>query len=87
MTGKRIFDDWPERYDRWFETPLGETVLAHERKLILDMLRPGRGELILDAGSGTGIFTGAFIARGADVVGLDISFAMLRRAAEKNGDK
>ena len=84
MTVKQIFDDWPERYDRWFETPLGKAVLATERDLILDMLRPGRGERILDAGSGTGIFTDAFLARGADVVGLDISFAMLRRAAEKN---
>ena len=84
MTGKQIFDDWPERYDRWFETPLGKAVLATERELILDMLRPQKGELILDAGSGTGIFTEAFLARGADVVGLDISFAMLRRAAEKN---
>ena len=84
MTGKQIFDDWPERYDRWFETPLGKAVLATERELILDMLQPRKGELILDAGSGTGIFTEAFITRGADVVGLDISFAMLRRAAEKN---
>ncbi len=84
MTGKQIFDDWPERYDRWFETPLGKAVLAAERELILDMLQPQKGELIVDAGSGTGIFTGAIIARGADVVGLDISFAMLRRAAEKN---
>jgi ubiquinone/menaquinone biosynthesis C-methylase UbiE len=84
MTVKQIFDDWPDRYDRWFETPLGKAVLATERDLILDMLRPERGQRVLDAGSGTGIFTGAFLARGANVVGLDISFAMLRRAAEKN---
>ena len=84
MTVKQIFDDWPERYDRWFETSLGKSVLATERELILDMLRPRKGELILDAGSGTGIFTEEFIARGAGVVGLDISFAMLRRAAERN---
>lgn len=85
MTGKQIFDDWPERYDRWFETPLGEAVLASERELIIALLRPEPGEHILDAGSGTGIFTGAFIGRGAQVVGLDISFAMLRRAAQKDG--
>ncbi len=84
MTRKQIFDEWPERYDRWFEAPLGKMVLATERELILDMLRPRKGELILDAGSGTGIFTSAFLAKGADVVGLDISFAMLRQAAEKN---
>jgi len=84
MTGKQIFDDWPERYDRWFDTPLGKAVLRHESELILDMLRPGRRELILDAGSGTGIFTRKFLTRGADIVGLDISTAMLRRAAGKN---
>jgi ubiquinone/menaquinone biosynthesis C-methylase UbiE len=84
MTGKQLFDDWPERYDRWFDTPIGKAVLRHESELILDMLRPGRGELILDAGSGTGIFTREFLARGADVVGLDISYAMLRRAVDKN---
>jgi ubiquinone/menaquinone biosynthesis C-methylase UbiE len=84
MTGKQIFDDWPERYDCWFDTSLGKAVLRHESEVILDMLRPVRGELILDAGSGTGIFTRQFLARGADVVGLDISTAMLHRAADKN---
>ena len=84
MTEKQIFDDWPERYDRWFTTPLGQAVLRHESALVLELLRPGPGELILDAGSGTGIFTREFIARGAGVVGLDISHAMLRRAAVTN---
>lgn len=82
MTKTQLFDDWPERYDRWFETPLGKAVLASERELVMAMLRPEPGERILDAGSGTGIFTGAFIGRGADVMGLDISVAMLRRAAQ-----
>jgi ubiquinone/menaquinone biosynthesis C-methylase UbiE len=77
------FDDWPDRYDRWFETPVGKAVLKYETELVLELLRPGRGEWILDAGSGTGIFTREFLARGSEVVGLDISLAMLVRAAEK----
>ena len=77
MSEKQLFDDWPERYDRWFETPVGKAVLQYESELILDLLQPGRGERILDAGSGTGIFTREFLARGAEVVGLDISLAML----------
>jgi len=77
MSEKQRFDDWPERYDRWFETPVGKAVLKYEAELILDLLRPGREERILDAGSGTGIFTREFLARGAEVVGLDISLAML----------
>ena len=50
MSEKQRFDDWPERYDRWFETPVGNAVLKYETGLILELLRPGRGERILDAG-------------------------------------
>jgi ubiquinone/menaquinone biosynthesis C-methylase UbiE len=84
MDGKKLFDDWPERYDLWFKTPVGQAVLKYETELILDLLRPAHGERILDAGSGTGIFTHEFIGRGAAVTGLDISVAMLQRAAVKN---
>lgn len=52
-----IFDEWPERYDQWFRTPIGRLVREEESKLILEMLRPGHGERILDAGCGTGVFT------------------------------
>lgn len=83
MSGKQRFDDWPERYDRWFETEVGIAVRKVETALVLEMLRPGRGERILDAGSGTGIFTREFVALGASVVGLDISLAMLVHAAQK----
>jgi ubiquinone/menaquinone biosynthesis C-methylase UbiE len=83
MDKKQLFDDWSDRYDRWFETPVGKAVLRHELDLVLDLLRPGRGDRLLDAGSGTGIFTRAFLDRGADVVGIDISLAMLRRAMDK----
>jgi len=84
MTGKRLFDEWPIRYDRWFDTPIGKAVLKYEVTLVLDLLRPVRREKILDAGSGTGIFTREFLFRGAGVVGLDISWAMLRWAQTKN---
>ena len=87
MSVKQLFDDWPERYDRWFETPLGRAVLAAESELVLDLLRPAPGERILDAGSGTGLFSGAFLDRGARVTGLDISLAMLARAAEAHHGK
>jgi len=80
MAAKQLFDDWPERYDSWFETPLGGAVLACETDLVLDLLQPAPGERILDAGSGTGIFSSTFLSRGATVTGLDISLAMLVRA-------
>lgn len=78
-----IFDDWPEKYDEWFETPMGELVRAYESGLLLEMLRPETGEGILDAGCGTGVFTRDLLASGASVTGLDLSLPMLRRAGRK----
>jgi ubiquinone/menaquinone biosynthesis C-methylase UbiE len=83
MTQRKLFDDWPERYDRWFDTPVGKAVLRYEAALVLDLLGPVPGERILDAGSGTDIFTWEFRVRGANVVGLDISWAMLRWVQKK----
>jgi ubiquinone/menaquinone biosynthesis C-methylase UbiE len=79
----RLFDDWPETYDRWFTTPIGTLVKKYEEELILDLLRPLPGEIILDAGCGTGVFTLDILSFGADVIGLDISLPMLMRAAQK----
>jgi len=79
----KLFDDWPEKYDRWFTTPMGALVKEYEEELILDLLRPAPGEIILDAGCGTGVFTLDILSFGPDVIGLDISLPMLKRAAEK----
>jgi ubiquinone/menaquinone biosynthesis C-methylase UbiE len=53
----RLFDEWPEKYDQWFETPIGTLVKKYENQLLLDLLQPRRGEMILDVGCGTGVFT------------------------------
>jgi ubiquinone/menaquinone biosynthesis C-methylase UbiE len=78
-----IFDDWPEEYDQWFETPIGRLVKEYESKLILEMLRPGQDERILDAGCGTGVFSLDVLDAGAKVVGLELSLPMLLRAGRK----
>jgi len=78
-----IFDDWPEKYDQWFETPTGSLVREYESRLLLEMARPARGERILDVGCGTGIFTLDLLAAGARVTGLELSRPMLRRAGKK----
>jgi ubiquinone/menaquinone biosynthesis C-methylase UbiE len=82
---KAIFDEWPEKYDQWFTTPIGSLVRKYESELILDFLKTAPGEMVLDAGCGTGVFTREFISSGSQVIGLDISFPMLRRAREKSG--
>jgi len=79
----QLFDDWPDRYEKWFTTPIGSLVKRVEWELIYDLLRPGPGEFILDAGCGTGIFTLDMVSRGARVVGLDLSLSMILRARQK----
>ena len=79
----QLFDEWPEAYDRWFTTPVGALVKKYEAELILDLLKPKPGEIILDAGCGTGIFTFDILSSGSKVIGLDLSLPMLRGAEKK----
>ena len=82
-TPGRLFDEWPDRYDKWFETPVGALVRRYESELLIDFLKPGVGEMILDVGCGTGVFTRDILSRGPRVIGLDISRPMLLRANQK----
>ena len=83
VTMADIFNEWPEKYDLWFETPMGRLIKGYESKLVLRMLIPNPGEVILDAGCGTGVFTADILETGARVVGLELSLTMLRRAQTK----
>lgn len=85
-TQNRLFDEWPDRYDEWFRTPIGALVKRYESLLLLDLLQPRPGEMILDVGCGTGIFTLDILESGPGVVGLEISRPMLMRARQKTGD-
>ncbi|MBN1635269.1 MAG: methyltransferase domain-containing protein [Deltaproteobacteria bacterium] len=82
----RLFDDWPEKYERWFTTSVGKLVRKYEGDLLAEFLQPKEGEEILDAGSGTGVFTLDILERGARVTGLDISLPMLKHSARKCRD-
>ncbi len=83
MERRELFDEWPEKYDEWFTTPIGLLVKKFESELLLSLLRPGPEELVLDAGCGTGIFTLDILSFGPRVIGVDLSLPMLLRAAEK----
>jgi ubiquinone/menaquinone biosynthesis C-methylase UbiE len=83
MDKSELFDEWPEKYDDWFTTPMGLLVKKYESDLLLQLLKPKSGELILDAGCGTGIFTLDILSFGTRVIGVDLSMPMLLRAEQK----
>ncbi len=78
-----IFDKWPERYDQWFQTAIGKLIKKYESQLVMGMLSPGRGEKILDAGCGTGVFTCDMLVAGVQIIGLELSLPMLLEAGNK----
>ncbi len=83
MTPKAVFDEWPERYEAWFTTPIGKLVAEVESKLINSMVAAQTGDKMLDAGCGTGVFTTDFVEAGARVTGIDVSRPMLEAAISK----
>ena len=82
---RQLFDDWPETYDQWFATPIGRLVKKVEGDLLLDLIKPHPGDLILDAGCGTGVFTLDLLHLGCRIIGTDLSMPMLLRAKQKAG--
>lgn len=81
---KQIFDEWSDKYEQWFKTPLGQIVRNTELQLLMEYLNPCSGETILDAGCGTGIFTTDFLEKDPLIVGVDISSKMLEVATAKS---
>jgi ubiquinone/menaquinone biosynthesis C-methylase UbiE len=78
-----LFDEWPEKYDEWFATPIGLLIKKYESDLLLQLLKPRSEEFLLDAGCGTGIFTLDVLSFGTHIIGVDLSLPMLSRAAQK----
>lgn len=53
------------------------------KRRLVDLASPGRGTRALDLATGTGDIAFALAARGADVVGLDVTLRMIELAAAK----
>ena len=75
----------------WYDEHLEGKEGTYQRDLILpNMLRlvePKRGHTILDLACGQGFFSRAFAARGATVIGADVSSALIARAKEHTGEQ
>jgi SAM-dependent methyltransferase len=71
-----------EGYDRWAKTYDATTnpVVALDRRYTLGALDARPGEVVLDAGCGTGAHLGRLCDAGARALGLDFSLGMLRVA-------
>ena len=89
MTAKKIervsprqgYDIWSEAYD---STP--NPVVSMDSRHTIAMLSPQPGELILDAGCGTGRNFSKLQRAGGRAIGIDFSYGMLKVARRNLGD-
>lgn len=73
----------PGVYHRWYDTPRGRWIGDVEFELVHRLLRPKRGDSILDVGCGTGYFTHRFASAGYRLTGVDPAIEWLSYAAAR----
>lgn len=73
-----------KEYEAWYQTPRGTWISQIEFDLLYSMMRPKKGESLLDVGCGTGHFTRLFAELGLQVTGLDSDRSMLAYAKSRN---
>jgi ubiquinone biosynthesis O-methyltransferase len=75
-----IPDLGPAAYGAWRASDVGATTERLERALILELIGDVNGRRVLDVGCGDGDLAVALWQRGAPVVGIDVSAAMIEAA-------
>jgi ubiquinone/menaquinone biosynthesis C-methylase UbiE len=75
--------DVAEEYDTKRFSRGGRLIDSREKRAVVEALAPIQDRRVLEIACGTGRFTVMLAERGADIVGLDISSAMLRQGREK----
>jgi demethylmenaquinone methyltransferase/2-methoxy-6-polyprenyl-1,4-benzoquinol methylase len=82
LTAQSLFTPIAPSYERWSAVlSLGQD--PHWRREMVKRLQVAEGDWALDVAAGTGLITRLLEARGARVVALDLSRAMLREAARR----
>ena len=76
---RRLFATIADRYDL-ITVLLSFGLDRGWKRRAVDLVRPERGQRALDLACGTGDIAFAVAARGADVVGLDVTYRMLHLA-------
>ena len=85
MKGKEWYqaDDVAEEYDDKRFSEGGAFIDRREKEAVLSALGPVEDKRILEVACGTGRFTVMMAQQGADIIGLDISPAMLTQGRQK----
>ena len=85
MKGKEWYqaDDVAEEYDDKRFSEGGAFIDRREKEAVLSALGPVDDKRVLEVACGTGRFTVMMAQRGADIIGLDISPAMLSQGRQK----
>lgn len=76
-------DEVAEEYEDKRFSRGGRLIDEREKAAVLEALAPIDGKRVLEIACGTGRFTAMLAAEGADIVGLDISAAMLQQGRTK----
>ena len=76
-------DEVAQAYDAKRFSRGGRLIDRREKRAVLEALTPIEDRRVLEIACGTGRFTVMLAERGADIVGLDISSAMLAQGREK----
>jgi len=79
------FMDIASSYDRWYESPEGKYIDAQENELFLRLVKPRKGQTILELGCGTGHNILFFQWLGLQVAGIEPAEAMLGIATARCG--
>jgi len=75
----------PSRYAAWFRGVLGRRVWSDELRALGRVMGDLDGRTVLDVGAGDGRLAGELASRGADVMALDRSPAMLEAGGSRGG--